>query len=59
MSASSRAIAGLRAAKNRRKWGIFAATSYAIKNGALREYAAACAFECRRRLRSEFKGYLA
>lgn len=44
----SRAVIGVRAAKNLRAWGAYAATRYAMKNGALKEFAAACEFERRR-----------
>lgn len=51
---------GLRAAKNQRKWGKYAATLYAIKHGALKYYVMACAFEYERRVRNNrLAGYAA
>lgn len=59
IAATPQAIAAITAAKHRRAWGDYAATRYAMKQGALRHFDAALRFERRRAIRREFAEYLA
>lgn len=60
MSASDQAKVAIKAAKNVIRWGRFAAARFALSNGVpLEMWITALRFEDRRRIRNEFRGYLA
>lgn len=52
MSASPQAIAAVKAAKNAKRWGEFAARRYAERHGALKQFLVALGFEWQREARA-------